>query len=96
MEPADNQQEGESVPEGGESHPVLLLFAPFGDDKRESVIIRRFHSLRSFHLRLFTFAPFGDGRMPLAKHELWTITCNLGYYKEEKEPSFFEKLSLCY
>ena len=27
--------------------------------------IRRFHSLRSFHQRLFTFAPFGDGR-----HEL--------------------------
>ena len=25
--------------------------------------IRRFHSLRSFHPRLFTFAPFGDGRM---------------------------------
>ena len=29
--------------------------------------IRRFHSLRSFHQRLFTFAPFGDGRMLLAK-----------------------------
>ena len=26
--------------------------------------IRRFHSLRSFHQRLFTFAPFGDGRRP--------------------------------
>ena len=24
--------------------------------------IRRFHSLRSFHQRLFTFAPFGDGK----------------------------------
>ena len=65
----NNQQEGESVPEGGEPHPVLLLFAPFGDDKRESVIIRRFHDLRSFHPRLFTFAPFGDGRMLLAKLE---------------------------
>ena len=32
--------------------------------------IRRFHSLRSFHQRLFTFAPFGDGRMRLAKLEL--------------------------
>ena len=30
MEPADNQQEGGSVPKGGEPHPVLLLFAPFG------------------------------------------------------------------
>jgi hypothetical protein len=45
----------------------LLLFAPFGDDKRVSVTIRRFHSLRSFHPRLFTFVPFGDGRMLLAK-----------------------------
>ena len=41
MEPADNKQAGESVPEGGESHPVLLLFAPFGDDKRVSVSARR-------------------------------------------------------
>ena len=65
MEPADNQQVAESVPKGGESHPVLLLFAPFGDGRRELLAIRRFHSLRSFHQRLFTFAPFGDGR-----HEL--------------------------
>ena len=50
-----------SVPKGGEPHPVLPLFAPFGDDKRVSVTIRRFHDLRSFHPRLFTFAPFGDG-----------------------------------
>ena len=41
-----------------------------GDDKRVSVTIRRFHSLRSFHPRLFTFAPFGDGRMLLAKLQL--------------------------
>ena len=74
MEPADNQQEGESVPKGGEPHPVLPLFAPFGDDKRESVTIRRFHSLRSFHPRLFTFAPFGDGRMLLAKLEYFSVS----------------------
>ena len=37
MEPADNRQEGESVPKGGEQHPVLLLFAPFGDDWGEQV-----------------------------------------------------------
>ncbi|WP_238405855.1 hypothetical protein, partial [Segatella copri] len=36
-----------------------------GDGRRELLAIRRFHSLRSFHQRLFTFAPFGDGR-----HEL--------------------------
>ncbi len=45
-------------------------FAPFGDDKRVSVTFRRFHSLRSFHPRLFTFAPFGDGRMLLATLQL--------------------------
>ena len=129
MEPADNRQEGESVPKGGEQHPVLLLFAPFGDDWGEQVYypqvtfpsvippavihirplrgrlgragllsagcipfghstsgyshsppsgtigesrstIRRLHSLRSFHQRLFTFAPFGDGKMLLAKLQL--------------------------
>ena len=45
----------------------LSTAAWIGDDKRVSVTIRRFHSLRSFHPRLFTFAPFGDGRMLLAK-----------------------------
>ena len=76
MEPADNQREGKSVPKGGEPHPVLLLFAPFGDDKRVSVTIRRFHSLRSFHQRLFTFAPFGDGRMLLVKLQLSILICS--------------------
>ena len=52
-------------PQGGRITPILLLFAPFGDGRRELLAIRRFHSLRSFHQRLFTFAPFGDGR-----HEL--------------------------
>ena len=37
MEPADKHREGESVPEGGEPHPILLLFAPFGDDWREGI-----------------------------------------------------------
>ena len=36
--------------------------------------IRRFHSLRSFHPRLFTFAPFGDGRMLLAKLEYFSVS----------------------
>ena len=52
-------------PQGGRITPILLLFAPFGDGRRELLAIRRFHSLRSFHQRLFTFAPCGDGR-----HEL--------------------------
>ena len=49
------------VPGGGEQHLILILFAPFGDDWRELRLIRRLHSLRSFHQRLFTFAPVGDG-----------------------------------
>ena len=56
---------GRKRPQGGRITPILLLFAPFGDGRRELLAIRRFHSLRSFHQRLFTFAPFGDGR-----HEL--------------------------
>ena len=32
-------------------------FAPFGDGKRVSFTIRRFHSLRSFHLRLLGVRP---------------------------------------
>ena len=52
-------------PQGGRITPILLLFAPFGDGRRELLAIRRFHSLRSFHQRLFTFAPFGDGRREL-------------------------------
>ncbi len=28
-------QKGGNVPEGGEPHPILLLFAPYGDDWRE-------------------------------------------------------------
>ena len=52
-------------PQGGRITPILLLFAPFGDGRRELLAIRRFHSLRSFHQRLFTFAPFGDGAICL-------------------------------
>ena len=73
MKPADKYRE-RMRPQGGRTIPILLLFAPFGDDKRESVIIRRFHSLRSFHPRLFTFAPFGDGRMLLAKLEYFSVS----------------------
>ena len=50
------------VPEGGEQKQDWMRFAPFGDDFSLLILVRRFHSLRSFHQRLFTFAPFGDGR----------------------------------
>ena len=78
-------------PQGGRITPILLLFAPFGDGRRELLAIRRFHSLRSFHQRLFTFAPFGDGRhelpafpdssgrshLPLAKLEFMIFSSSL-------------------
>ena len=35
---------------------------PLGTIGESIAAIRRFHSLRSFHQRLFIFAPFGDGR----------------------------------
>ena len=60
MEPADNRQEGESVPKGGEQHPVLYCSPPSGTIGESRSTIRRLHSLRSFHQRLCTFAPFGD------------------------------------
>ena len=45
------------VPEGGEPHPLFLLFAPFGDVSVWCSAIRRFHSLRSFHQRLLKVGP---------------------------------------
>ena len=61
------------VTAGPQSGRTTLSLAPvrplWGRWERVSAI-RRFHSLRSFHQRLFTFAPFGDGRMRLAKLEL--------------------------
>ena len=67
MEPADSRNSHSIVPEGGEQKQDWVLFAPFGDAFSLLMLVRRFHDLRSFHPRLFTFAPFGDGRTPLAK-----------------------------
>ena len=57
MEPADKPQEGGIVPEGGELHPVLLLFAPLWGRLESVSAIRRFHDLRSFHQRLLEVRP---------------------------------------
>ena len=70
MEPADSDRNSLIVPEGGEQEQDWMRFAPFGDAFSLLLVVRRFHSLRSFHPRLFTFAPFGDGRMLLAKLQL--------------------------
>ena len=51
--------------------------------------IRRFHDLRSFHQRLFTFAPFGDGRMSLAKVLLIILLFgNTGSYNQPSEADY--------
>ena len=50
---------------------------PSGTIGESRATIRRLHSLRSFHQRLFTFAPFGDGRMLLAKLQLSSIIQSL-------------------
>ena len=56
----------EASPKG--ANHILFCYCSPPSGRLESVsAIRRFHSLRSFHPRLFTFAPFGDGRMPLTK-----------------------------
>ena len=65
------------IPENDESTWDFSNLKYLGKEREESFYgkdsakcmsaIRRFHSLRSFHPRLFTFAPFGDGRMLLAK-----------------------------
>ena len=70
MEPADSDRNSLIVPEGGEPEQDWMRFAPFGDAFSLLLVVRRFHDLRSFHPRLFTFAPFGDGRMLLAKLQL--------------------------
>ena len=52
----------------GANHIQSCYCSPPSGTAREGVSsIRRFHSLWSFHPRLFTFAPFGDGKMLLAK-----------------------------
>ena len=60
MEPADSDRYSLTVPEGGEQEQDWMRFAPFGDAFSLLLVVRRFHDLRSFHQRLFTFAPVGD------------------------------------
>ena len=45
------------VPEGGEQEQDWMRFAPFGDDFSLLILVRRFHSLRSFHQRLLKVGP---------------------------------------
>ena len=54
-------------PKGANHIQSCFCSPPSGTIGGRVSTIRRFHSLRSFHQRLFTFAPFGDGRMPHAK-----------------------------
>ena len=71
------------IPENDESTWDFSNLKYLGKEREESFYgkdsakcmsaIRRFHSLRSFHPRLFTFAPFGDGRMLLAKLQLSNV-----------------------
>ena len=56
-------REGEGVPKGGRTTPCLAPVRPLRGRQERVSVIRRFHSLRSFHQRLFTFAPFGDGSL---------------------------------
>ena len=58
---------GKKRPRRGRTISSLAPVRPLRGRLESVSVIRRFHSLRSFHLRLFTFAPFGDGRMLLAK-----------------------------
>ena len=60
-----------SSPKGANHIQSCSCSPPLGTIRECVSAIRRFHSLRSFHPRLFTFAPFGDGRMPLAKDLLF-------------------------
>ena len=45
------------VPEGGEQEQDWMWFAPFGDAFSLLLVVRRFHSLRSFHQRLLKVGP---------------------------------------
>ena len=58
---------GRKRPQRGRTASSLAPVRPLRGRLESVFAIRRFHSLRSFHLRLFTFAPFGDGRISLAK-----------------------------
>ena len=61
---------GRKRPQRGRTTSSLAPVRPPSGTIESMSAIRRFHSLRSFHPRLFTFAPFGDGRMLLAKLQL--------------------------
>ena len=58
---------GRKRPQRGRTTSCLATVRPLRGRLESVSAIRRFHDLRSFHQRLFTFAPFGDGRMPHAK-----------------------------
>ena len=62
------------VPEGGEQKQDWMRFAPFGDDFSLLILVRRFHSLRSFHQRLLKVGP------------LWRPEDDEGLCKREKAP----------
>ena len=49
-------------PKGANHIQSCFCSPPSGTIGGRVSTIRRFHSLRSFHQRLFTFAPFGDGK----------------------------------
>ena len=51
----------------GANHIQSCSCSPPSGTVESMSVIRRFHDLRSFHPRLFIFAPFGDGRKLHAK-----------------------------
>ena len=72
---------GSYRPQRGRTTSILAPVRPLRGRLESVFAIRRFHSLRSFHQRLFTFAPFGDGRMALAKLQLMKIRMRLILYQ---------------
>ena len=67
-----------SSPRGASNPQSSSCSPPLGTIGESVSTIRRFHDLRSFHQRLFTFAPFGDGWMPLCRFRMrCTRICNL-------------------
>ena len=52
----------EASPKGANHIQSCSCSPPSGTIGESMSAIRRFHDLRSFHQRLFTFAPFGDGK----------------------------------
>ena len=65
---------GRNRPQRGRTTSSFAPVRPLRGRLERVSAIRRFHDLRSFHPRLFTFAPFGDGRMLLAKLEYFSVS----------------------